>query len=108
MYTLAIDDIVEIPVKFTIRSKGTAKLFTPTLTIKRINPESDESRSEQSIKDFMHENVIGWKDQRLVLDASGNPADFSQDALSIFFSAPGVTILCWNAYIKEIGAKEKN
>ena len=108
MYTLAIDDIVDIPVKFTIRSKGTAKLFTPTLTIKRLNPEDNESRSEQSIKDFLHENVIGWKDQRLVLDASGNPADFTPEALELFFSAPGVTILCWNAYIKEIGAKEKN
>jgi hypothetical protein len=108
MYTLSIEDIVDIPVKFTIRSKGTAKLFTPTLTIKRLNLESDDCKSEQSIKDFMHENVIGWKDQRLVLDPSGNPADFTPEALAVFLSAPGVTILCWNAYIKEIAAKEKN
>lgn len=108
MYTLAIEDIVDIQVKFTIRSKGTAKLFTPTLTINRLTPDENESRNEQSIKDFMHENVTGWKDQRLVLDASGNPAEFSREALDVFFSAPGVLILCWNAYIKEIGAKEKN
>ena len=108
MYTLAVEDIVEIPVKFTIRSKGTAKLFTPTLTIRRLSPEDNEAKSEQSIKDFMHENVIAWKDQRLVLDASGNPAEFSEEALAMFFKTPGVLILCWNTYLKEVGAKEKN
>jgi hypothetical protein len=56
----------------------------------------------------MHENVIDWKDQRLVLDASNNPAEFSKEALAMFFSAPGVLIVCWNAYIKEVAAKEKN
>jgi hypothetical protein len=108
MYTLAIEDTVEIQVKFTLRSKGVAKLFSPTLTMNRLNTEENEERSEQSIKDFMHENVIDWKDQRLVLDASNNPAEFSKEALAMFFSAPGVLIVCWNAYIKEVAAKEKN
>ena len=107
-YTLAIDDVIDIKAKFTLRSKGVDKVFAPTLTINRIDPSDAELNNEKSIKEFMLDNTTAWKDQRLVLDRDGNPADFTRPALEKFFQAPGVCILFWNTYVKEIAAKEKN
>ena len=105
---LAIEDIVEVQLKFTLKSRGVNKLFTPTLMIRRLEMNEPEDAPEKSVKEFMHANIIGWSDQRLVLDSNDQPAEFSAEALKLFLSAPGVLLLCWNIYIKEVGAKEKN
>ncbi len=111
MYTLAIEDTVEIPVKFTLKVKGVAKLFAFTLTADRLAQDEISARledKESKVRDFIAEVVTGWSGQRLVLDAEGQPAEFTPEALSSMLNVAGVAGVIFSAYLKECGAKEKN
>lgn len=108
MYTLAIDDVVEVPVKFTLKAGKVNKPFSVTLIARRQTKEEAEAASDVTIKDFLLDNVTDWTDQRLVLGDNGEPAAFSRAAFEYMLSATGVLTVCWHAYLKECGAKEKN
>lgn len=111
MFKLAIDDVVEVPVKFTIKVKGVAKLFAFPFTATRLSQDEVSSRMDETgkkTKDFMADLVTGWTGQRLVLTADDQPADFSPEALEVMLNAPGVATAFFNAYIRDCGAKEKN
>jgi hypothetical protein len=109
MYTLAIDNVVEVPVKFTLKAGKVNKPFSATLIATRLSKEESEAQADgTSIKDFLLDNITGWEGQRLVLDGEGSPAKFSREALDAFLSVSGVLMVCWQAYLKECGAKEKN
>lgn len=108
MYTLAIDNVVEVPVKFTLKSGRVNKPFSATLIANRLSKEESESQAEgTSVKDFLLANVTDWRDQNLVL-VDGKPADFSREAFEYMLSVGNVLSVVWNAYIRETGAKEKN
>lgn len=111
MYTLVIDDVVEFPVKFTLKSGKVSKPFAMTLTARRM--AQDEIRQmlsdkERDIADFLQDVLTGWADQRLVLGEDGQPAPFSPEALAVLLNVAGVAAVCFGAYFKECGAKEKN
>jgi hypothetical protein len=113
MYKLAVDDVVEVPVKFTLKAGKLDKSFAFTLIAKRL--ESGELTAafkavEFNYKDFFESTgvISGWVGQRLVLDDSDAPVPFSLDALSFMLAAPGVAHVVYLAYMKECGAKEKN
>lgn len=108
MYTLAIDDVVEVPVKFTLKAGKVNKPFAFTLIARRVSKEESEELSEVTVKEFLLDNVTGWIDQRLVLGADGRPVDFCRDALEALIGIPGVIHVCWNAYRTEVSAKGKN
>lgn len=113
MYTLAIEDIVEVPVKFTLKVRKVNKQFAFTLLCTRLEQEEIASRMQElefKFKDFMQspELVSGWEDQRLVLGDDGQPATFSAEALSMLLKTQGVAKVCFDAYTRECGAKEKN
>lgn len=111
MYTLAIDDFVTVPVKFTLKDKGVNKLFGVTLECRRLSQDEISEKlaeKESKVKDFVAEVVTGWSGQRLVLDEGGQPAEYSPEALGVMLNAAGVAMSCFNAYLKECGAKEKN
>lgn len=108
MYTLAIDNVVEFTVKFTLKSGRVNKQFAVTLTANRLTKEESEAQAEgTSVKDFLLANITDWRDQNLVL-VDGKPADFAPAALEHMLSVGNVLSVVWNAYIKETGAKEKN
>ncbi|MEO8118914.1 MAG: hypothetical protein ABI606_06290 [Rhodoferax sp.] len=110
-FKLAIDDVVEVPVKFTIKVKGVDKLFAFSFTANRLDQDEISSRldeKEKKTKDFMADLITGWSGQRLVLTASDEPADFSPEALEMMLNATGVATVLFNAYLKGCGAKEKN
>ena len=109
MFTLAIDNVVEVPVKFTLKAGKVNKPFNVTLTARRLTPEESEAQpADLSIKEFLLDNVSAWADQRLVLDAAGQPAAFSREALDAMLKVPGVLMTVWAAYNRECGCKEKN
>lgn len=110
MFTLAIENVVEVPVKFTLKVGKVNKPFGVTLTARRLSKEeSDNMAADQSVKDFLLDNVSAWSDQRLVLDSvTGEPAPFSREAFDAFLSVTGVLGICWNAYVRECAGKEKN
>jgi hypothetical protein len=52
--------------------------------------------------------VFGWKDQRLVLEEDGKPAEFCPEALEAMMSIGGMGVQILGAYLKEVGVKAKN
>jgi hypothetical protein len=111
MFKLAIEDTVEVPVKFTLKNKGVAKLFVFSIVATRLAQDEISNRledKEKKIKDFMSDLITGWTGQRLVLDEAGEPADFSPEALEVMLNAPGVATILFNAYLKDCGATAKN
>lgn len=111
MYTLAIEDTVELQVKLTVKVKSVAKLFSFTITATRMAQSEIEARvldKENKVGDFLAEVITGWSGQRLVLADNGEPADFSADALRALLDVAGVANVIFSVYLRENGAKEKN
>jgi hypothetical protein len=111
MFKLAVEDTVEVPVKFTLRDKGVDKLFSFNVTATRLPQEDINTRldeKDRKVSDLMRELVTGWKGQRLVLNADDSPAEFSQEALDAMLGVAGVGATIFGAYFKAVGAKEKN
>lgn len=111
MYTLAIDDTVDVPVKFTLKTGAGTKTFAFSVQATRLeqNVINDRlSETERKVTDFMADVITGWSGQRLVLGPDGQPAEFSPDALAAMFRVAGVAQVLFSAYLKESAAREKN
>lgn len=112
-FVIAVEDAVEVPVKFTLKAGKVNKAFAFTLTATRIPQDELQTKmkdAEYKFKEGLQSMgvITGWADQRLVLDASGQPAEFSEEALDAMLSVAGVARMVYDAYLKECGAKEKN
>lgn len=108
---LAVEDTVDVPVKFTMKVRSVNKLFSFTVTCDRMDQEQINECMEdgkQKVTDFMRGVMRGWSGQRLVLDAAGNPVEFSEAARDMMLKAAGVGTVLFNAYLTETGAKPKN
>ena len=108
---LAIQDVVNVPVRAVFNDGGQTRRFDFTLQCTRMatDPLAEAIRSEdKKTTEIMAEVTTGWSGQRLVLGDDGEPAPFSKEALGVMLSAPGLANLAFNAYLKEVGAREKN
>jgi len=113
MYTLAIENTVDVPVKFTLKVGKVNKTFAFSLTAQRLEQDEITARlkdCEFKFKAFLQSEglVSDWTGQRLVLDADGNPAPFGEASFEMMLNVPGVAKMCYEAYGKECEAKEKN
>lgn len=111
MRTLAIQNTVEVNVKFTLKEGRVSKPFAFTFMANRLEQDDITERLESKdkrIKDFMADVMTDWQGQRLVLEDNGEPSPFGQEALGMLLNVAGVASVCFNAYLKECGAKEKN
>lgn len=113
MYKLAIEDIVEVPVKFTLKAGAVNKTFKFNLIMQRKTQEEVTTRLEEcdfKFKEFLKTPglVTDWEGQRLVLDDAKEPAPFEEATFDIMLGAQGVAQVIYNAYLRETGAKEKN
>jgi hypothetical protein len=113
MYKISIEDTVEVNVKFTLKAGKVNKQFACTLVAKRMGQDEITERLqavEYKFVDFMLTPglITDWRDQRLVVDEAGAPAEFNEDAFTVMLKTQGLAQLCFNAYQKEAGAKEKN
>lgn len=114
-FEVAIGNVVEVPVKFTLNdgNTGQPKTFKFNLVCKRLDQADINARlvaCENRMIDFMSGDLVtGWNGQRLVLDkATGQPVDFSQPALDAMLKVAGVASVSFTAYMSEVGAKQKN
>lgn len=112
-YKIVIDDTVEVPVKFTLKAGKVNKTFAFTLIARRMHQDEITARLKEvefKFSDFMLTDglVTDWQDQKLVVDEDGRSADFNEDAFTVMLNTPGVAQMCFTAYQKEAGAKEKN
>lgn len=107
-FKIAVANVVQVPVKFTLKDGAVNKLFSFTLTATRRTPEEIEDQPEVTIKDFLLENVTDWGSQRLVLQDNNEPAAYSKEAFDYMLKQPGLLMIIWAAYQRECGGKEKN
>lgn len=110
-YKLVVDDIVNVPVKFTFKSGSINKLFSFTVFAKRLDQETISERladKDKKATDFIRDLMTGWKDQAFVLDGDDKPAEFNDDSRDIMLNAAGVGVVIFNSYLAECGAKVKN
>lgn len=107
MFKLAIENTIRVPVRFDVGGKS----YSITLLANRLGQQEIAdllSDGETQVSDFLRKEVTGWEGNALVLDESGSPAPYSTDALSVLLSAAGLPSVCFAAYLKACGAREKN
>lgn len=107
-FKIAVGNIVQVPVKFTLREGSVDKLFSFSLTAQRRTPEEIDAQPELTIKEYLLENVTDWLGQRLVLLDNNEPAPFSREAFDFMLKQPGVNDVVWSAYKRHCASKEKN
>ena len=108
MFAFAIADVVELPIKLNVNDGGKTAAFAFHLRAKRM-PQGELRRvlkeEETLTRDLLLQQVVGWRGQRLVLDDSGEPAEFSADALGFMLDLVGMELLVLNAYLRAMGVE---
>ena len=110
-FKLAIANTVQVPVKLTLNNAGKIAAFAFSVTAARLDQEQIKTRlgdGEALISEFLTEVISDWHGQTLVVDEDDKPVDFGPDALAMMLGAAGVSVVIFNAYLKEVGAKAKN
>jgi len=122
MFKLIISDTVKFPVKLSVNDAGVKKEFSFQLEGQRLDMDAlkaqlDEN-GEMKLSDFhakvCRDHLTGWSDQRLVVDADGQPAAFSLEALECLMGLPGAVGVLHGAYMDAIvvasgtGGRAKN
>ncbi|WP_394789113.1 hypothetical protein [Rhodoferax sp.] len=111
-FKLAIEDILTVRVKIQLLSGGVWKKFDYTLFAKRMDQDAvtitHKEDGEQPVAEFVQKVATGWEGQRLVLNDDNTPAAFDPEALKALLSVPGVATLTYQAYMRDLGAREKN
>lgn len=111
-FRLAVADIVEFDVKFSLKNKGKVLPFViRKVTGERIPQDTllDELKSsEQSTSEFLAAHITGFESQSLVLDdESGEPAGYSPECLLALLNVTGVGAIVLAEYMKASGAEGK-
>lgn len=60
---------------------------------------------EESVTAFVQRVITGWED---VLDESGAPVPFDEENLAAVLDQAGMPVVCYQLYLKEVGAVVKN
>lgn len=110
-FKLAIAQMVTVQVKFTLNENGSDRQHKFKLICKRKDADELAATMEDkdlTIKSFLDDVVTGWKEQQLVLNDDGSSADFCPEAFDLLATIPGMVSVIYGAYLKEVGAKEKN
>lgn len=106
---LVVRNKLRVPVKGTIADEnGKPVPFSFVLLCTRLNQtEVDETlkNKDESVVDFFQRVTNGWED---VLDANSQPMAFDADNLAAVLEQAGLPGVCFQAYLKEVGAAAKN
>jgi len=113
-FKVSIGDQIEVPVHLKIRDGGKLSEFKFHVTGKRLSTQEvqdkikgDGDQADITVSDFLAQNITGWRNQKLVIDEdSGNPAEFSQEALQAMLGVAGVAGVIYLAYLKELVASD--
>jgi hypothetical protein len=106
---LVIRNKLRVPVKGSIVGEdGKPVPFGFVLMCDRLSQtQIDETlkNKEDSVVDFLQRVANGWED---VLDADGQPLPFDVDNFNAVLDQAGLPGVCFQAYMKEVGAVAKN
>lgn len=104
-FRLVVDDVVDFPVSLTLRNAGKDSTFTFTLMGRRLTSQQAldyfdpaGAKSDMTVREVLLANITDWHGQKLVLDASGEPAAFSPEALDAMLDVPGAAMVLLKAY----------
>lgn len=116
-YKLSVSNQVLVNVAFSVSDGGKFKPQKFELVCDRVDSSElmqivkgdDDVESRLSrMKAKLLEVVTDWRGQSLVLEDDGKPAAFCVDALEFMLGIHGVTVLIFNAFAEQVGAKAKN
>lgn len=104
-YTLAVGATVDFTVRIALTdAAGEKKTFPIRFLGKRQSREEIDhtSRTEPELTTaaFLHRHIHGWKEQRLVLDAAGQPAEFNTDAFNCVLGIINAEPMIYAAYLE--------
>ena len=112
-FKLVIEDSIDVPVNIDINSGAKRRNFFFHLQARRMDVQTwrnyfgdDAERPNLKIREFLQDNIIGWRGQQLVVDDSGKPADFGAESFDCMLSVVGVEMLIFVAYQKAIFASD--
>lgn len=108
---LAVGNVIDVPVKFSLQDGGAVREFAFTLEADRCS--SDEAQAliksdGAETRAFLLERVRGWRGQRLVLDDEDQPAVFSLPALGVMLDVSGVQLIVAVAYLQAVAAADSH
>lgn len=115
-YKLAVQDKVHVPINFNMADGTAIKNFNFTLICDRVTAEewdasirdSNGITQDSKIREKFLAITTDWKNQKFVLDDSGEPAAFCQDAFAVLLDTPNMLEIVIRSFLKENGAKAKN
>lgn len=110
-FKLVIGDQLDVPVKGEIADKSGKVPFRFSLQMRRLGMEEYRkalgAESDLLVRDFLLDNALGWRDQRLVLGDDDKPAEFSPDAFKCLLSVVGMEQTCFAAYLQALQVVDK-
>lgn len=108
-FNLAIGDKIEFPITLVLADGAGSKTFKFHLEARRISADELNDQitpgtevGEKQVTDVVKTLVTGWREQRLILDEEGNPAEFSVDALEAMLAVSGVANVIYVTYLKAV------
>lgn len=112
-FTIAVGNEVNVPIKFTLKEGKVNKVFS--FSLDAVRREQDEIQAAMAENEYKFKEALlsldcftGWTGQRLILGPDGNAAEFSVSAFTAMLGIPAVAKVVYQAFVTEIGAKEKN
>ena len=113
-FKLAISSDVEFPVHIKVRDGARMVDHRFHIIGKRLSAEEarqvldgEGSFAGLTIVDFLNENIIGWRDQKLVQDAdTGRPVEFGSEAFAALLSVAGAGGVIHLNYLQALAASD--
>jgi len=106
---LVVRNKLRVPVKGSLPDENGKQVpFSFVLLCTRLSQTEIEEASEnkgERIAKFVQGVTNNWED---VLDAAGEPLPFDDDNFAMVMDQAGMPGVCFQAYMKEVGAVAKN
>lgn len=110
-FKLVIGDRLDVTVKGEIPDGASKVPFKFSLQMRRMGVEEYRNalapNSDVLVRDFLLDNALGWRDQRLVVDEDGAPATYSREAFECLLGVVGMEQFCFQAYIVALQIVDK-
>lgn len=110
-FRLILADTIEFPVTLKVRNGGSVEDHKFHLTAARIDTDAaadlftpGTEAGDKPLREFLSEKISGWRGQKLVVDESNKPAEFSQEAFAELVRVPGAAVVIYTDYLREIAA----
>lgn len=105
---ITLSNLVKFKVIGTVNNENGPENFEFSLTAKRYSAESLKARlndEEETKESFLLKEVTNWSG---VKGDDGQDVPYSQEAFKQLLQIVGLTLLCFEVYMSEIGSKAKN